>query len=111
MKTISNLVIGLKFDGITLTQTVNVEKANVVQIDVAIDEHEIGARLNHENVLKVYQICIDKDFNGHILMDWADGGDMKSYIANNTNGINDGPNLNDPCKWLEDTIIKLNWSD
>jgi hypothetical protein len=27
--------------------------------------------------------------NGSILMDWVDGGDVKTYIANNVDGIND----------------------
>ena len=27
--------------------------------------------------------------NGSILMEWADGGDVKTYISKNVNGIND----------------------
>jgi len=109
-KTISNMSKGMKFDGQTLTQTEGVDKTNVGQIDTAMDELLIGKQLDHENVLKVYSICIDKNFNAHILMEWADGGDLKTYIANNTNDINDDESVVNG-KWLKNAIIKLTWCE
>jgi hypothetical protein len=32
---------------------------------------------------------MDMSCNGSILMDWADGGDVETYITKNVNGIND----------------------
>jgi serine/threonine protein kinase len=35
---------------------------------------------DHPNIVKVLGVCIDEEFNAHLMLEYADEGDLSSFL-------------------------------